>query len=267
MPTMLTAKQLRQIRRQSFRSNYEFDDKLINKAKNHPHAGIYQTIINPASHLVYRYLSEFVAEVMLKQTDQLPKSIKILDWGGGKGYVTYFLYKAGFDAVCYETDDFGHRAIWEAFHLPTKTGKGISLPFKDETFDAVISFGVLEHVPYDYESLKEINRVLKPNGLFFCLNLPNKYGYMHQVAQRRGLNYHDRLYSWREARYLLKRAGMNPVGRPWRRQLFPKNAITYKHPRQLESLDLKLTRYTPLGYLATSLEFVARKQYAYLSDH
>ena len=35
------------------------------------------------------------------------------------------------------------------------------LPYEDSTFDMVIASGVLEHVPMDYESLKELYRVLK----------------------------------------------------------------------------------------------------------
>ena len=36
------------------------------------------------------------------------------------------------------------------------------LPYPDGQFDAVIASGVLEHVPMDYESLKELHRVLQP---------------------------------------------------------------------------------------------------------
>lgn len=167
----------------------------------------------------------------------------------------------------FETKEFPHKALWDKFDLKVKTSDGDSLPFKDKTFDAVVGFGVLEHVPYDYEALKEVNRVLKNDGLFFCFNLPNKYGYMHKVAWQRGLRYHDRLYSRSEVRLLLKRAGFNTIGKPWYRQLFPKGYVKYPMPNTVENIDLFLTTYTPLCIFATSLEFVARKQYTYLSEH
>jgi ubiquinone/menaquinone biosynthesis C-methylase UbiE len=264
---MLKTRQLKKIRQATFRSSYGLDKDLIKEAEKHPTDGIYQTIINRSSHLIYRYLSEFVRETMLQQTGHKPQQIKVLDWGGGKGYVTYFLRQLGLDATCYEMEEFPHRAIWEAFDLPAVTGSGTALPFDDGSFDAVISFGVLEHVPYDYESLKEINRVLKKDGLFFCFNLPNRYGYLHHLSHWRGIVYHDRLYGRRETQNLLKRAGLNTIGQPWYRQLLPKNSRSYNKPGVVETCDLVLTKYTPLRYFATSVEFVARKQFAYLSDH
>lgn len=42
------------------------------------------------------------------------------------------------------------------------------LNFEDETFDAVFSFQVIEHIDNDSEYLKEISRVLKKGGKFIC---------------------------------------------------------------------------------------------------
>jgi SAM-dependent methyltransferase len=48
---------------------------------------------------------------------------------------------------------------------------GINIPFNNESFDSVVSFEVLEHIFHPGILLKEINRVLKPNG-FFLLTTP-----------------------------------------------------------------------------------------------
>lgn len=49
------------------------------------------------------------------------------------------------------------------------TGSAISLPFKDNFFDCVVSWDVIEHIPPHTEKqmLKEISRVLKRGGVFY----------------------------------------------------------------------------------------------------
>lgn len=50
------------------------------------------------------------------------------------------------------------------------------LPFKDNSFDIVTANMVLEHVMDPESTFKEINRILKPHGIFI-FHTPNIYGY------------------------------------------------------------------------------------------
>ena len=43
------------------------------------------------------------------------------------------------------------------------------LPFPDNSFDLVFSSHVLEHVPNKEKAVREINRVLRPGGIHFCV--------------------------------------------------------------------------------------------------
>jgi ubiquinone/menaquinone biosynthesis C-methylase UbiE len=49
-----------------------------------------------------------------------------------------------------------------------------NLPFKNETFYLVTLISTIEHVPYPNELLKEVNRILSPNGLII-IQVPNPY--------------------------------------------------------------------------------------------
>ena len=44
----------------------------------------------------------------------------------------------------------------------------MDIPFEDESFDAVIANMMLYHVPDITRGLKEVRRVLKPSGTFYC---------------------------------------------------------------------------------------------------
>jgi SAM-dependent methyltransferase len=134
----------------------------------------------------------------------------------------------------------------------------VKLPFEPESFDIVLSMGVLEHVANDLESLREIHRILKPGGLFFCFFLPFVGSWTQYVMRFRGDNYHDRLYTKWKISSLLKETGF-VLQDFWHRQLLPKNSVRYPAYRTFESADQALVRFTPLKYLATNIEFVASK--------
>ena len=54
------------------------------------------------------------------------------------------------------------------------SASALNLPFADNTFDKVICSEVLEHIPDYRGALREIERVLKPGGLF-CASVPRRW--------------------------------------------------------------------------------------------
>jgi demethylmenaquinone methyltransferase/2-methoxy-6-polyprenyl-1,4-benzoquinol methylase len=57
-------------------------------------------------------------------------------------------------------------------HVKTMHGDAQDLPFEEETFDAVIVFSGLHHLPRYQETLASAIRILRPGGCFFCFE-PN----------------------------------------------------------------------------------------------
>lgn len=43
-----------------------------------------------------------------------------------------------------------------------------ALPFAESTFDTVLAFGLLDHLPDSSQALAEIQRILRPEGLFYA---------------------------------------------------------------------------------------------------
>jgi SAM-dependent methyltransferase len=189
-----------------------------------------------------------------------------LDWGCGKGHVSYLLQKQGLQVIsCDVMNNSGDSAYGQTVPIIDTFGINIvplthpyQLPFNDNSMDIVLSFGVLEHVTNDLASLQEIERILKPNGLFFCFDLPYVLSWTQKIAHMRGNYYHDRLYSRKSICQLLNLSGLSLLDF-WHRQLLPKNSIRYVGYRFWETVDQVLTEYTPLRYFATNIEFVAVK--------
>jgi SAM-dependent methyltransferase len=85
------------------------------------------------------------------------------------------------------------------------------LPYPDNFFDTIIADGVLEHVPIDAESLKELYRILKPDGLIVFSCLPNRFSYTEYLARLFRLPHHLRTYTMRSFREKLLHSGFEPT--------------------------------------------------------
>ena len=113
-------------------------------------------------------VAKFLSSLDLK----IDSESMVLDAGSGTGIVTLGFYSAGYRPkktfaldlslnslkVSREESEKDDEADAEA--IVEVQGNILKLPFADETFDLVLTCGVLEYVPLD-EGLKEMARVLK----------------------------------------------------------------------------------------------------------
>lgn len=255
----------RKLRKKCFHALQQFDTHLVALTSSDPG---YISVINPASQSIYSYLTDYVRQFSEQRFGKQIQEIKILDWGCGKGQVSYFLKKRGADVVSCDVEKNSVDSALGVQATPIITDSKIEvvplkhesqIPFEDKSFDVVLSFGVLEHVPRDQESLNEIHRILKPGGLFFCFFLPYTFSWTQRLAHSRGDFYHDRLYGKAQVKGMLQLASLKTLD-IWHRQLLPKNSVKYPNPHIAERVDQFLSEWTPLRYFATNIEFVAVRE-------
>jgi 2-polyprenyl-3-methyl-5-hydroxy-6-metoxy-1,4-benzoquinol methylase len=194
---------------------------------------------------------------------------RVLDWGCGYGQVADLLWQAGLDVTAfdYQPDiDAGVRPLERYPHLSIHTSPDPrQLPFAPGAFDAVLSCGVLEHVPDPDASLDEIRRVLTPGGTFYIFKLPNRTSYLEAIARRTGLYYHgacehDRLYTRRTAISMLRRHDFE-VREIKRMNMLPLSLtgdLAARAAVPIWTANLMLSQVPGLNLIATNLELVAR---------
>lgn len=106
----------------------------------------------------------------------LPENARILELGSGPGY----LWKENIDRIPFDWNltlsDLSAGMIDTAWRNLVVTGRAFqfkeidaqSIPFEDESFDAIVANHMLYHVPDRPKAIAEIRRVLKPGGHLFA---------------------------------------------------------------------------------------------------
>ena len=98
-------------------------------------------------------------------------SLRVLDYGCGRGIIVELLREAGFEAygaeVCYEGADFSGfyaNPLYKAGYLK-EFPPNEALPFPDGFFDVIISNQVFEHIEDKRTALKHLQRILADDGV------------------------------------------------------------------------------------------------------
>lgn len=202
---------------------------------------------------------------------------RLLDWGCGFGQMTYLLRRRGFDVTPFDVGPEDTKLPDVPLTRDLRVVRSVHptrLPFPDESFDVVLSCGVLEHVDEfsapgnELRSLAEIRRVLRAGGTFVIYQLPQRHAWQEAITRRLHLGYaHPRRYTAREIKGMLDSAGFD-VTRLVRNNLLPKNLtgvptfvrdVYSTLSRPIIALDGLLSRVPLLNRVAGVMEILARK--------
>lgn len=204
-----------------------------------------------------------VDDFVLLASRETSANALMLDAGAGECQ-----YKKHFNHVQYHAVDFAlGKETWDYSNLDV-TANLLKLPFKNDTFDVILCTQVLEHINLPQELIRELYRVLKPEG---SLYLTAPQGFKEHQAP-----YDFYRYTSYGLRFLFEQAGfkieyISPMGgyfyfladriSPFHRYLFNKNRPIYIKLifLPLEPIS-KILFSIILPLLIGSLDFLDKKQ-------
>ena len=158
----------------------------------------------------------------------LRRGDNILEIGCGKGHISVILASLGFEVTAIDmpetTGEFQvvntanwQLPIWKQFSheygIQYQTGDCRSLPYKNNSFDAIVAYAVFEHVSDDKgrldKALDEAHRVLKKNGKLFICRLPRRFSYAEWLARKLKMPCHNKLFKDNEIKVIVNNHGFN----------------------------------------------------------
>jgi SAM-dependent methyltransferase len=200
-------------------------------------------------HWWFRSLHEFIVDIVKKQKENLGRDMRVLDVGCGTGRLIKKLTEElgirvyGVDISRYAAKYCSKREI-----NTMQIASACALPYKDASFDMVISVDVLGSLSKEQEkkALDEFYRILNTNGKLF-LHLP-AYQFLYSAHDIAVSN--RRRVDSRELQKVLIRSNFNPEKLNYRLMfLFPLIFIYRKLFRNIRKGKLGSDVSSPFGMI------------------
>jgi SAM-dependent methyltransferase len=139
---------------------------------------------------------------------QLPTDVPVIDIGTGTGSNLRMLRDIGFtDVRGVDPSDDAIRYCVAKGLAPVERGSILSVPMADASQKLVLATDVIEHVDEDTQALRELTRILAPDGfaLITVPTFPSLWGLQDRRAQ------HKRRYRLGPLLSLMREAGLTPL--------------------------------------------------------
>jgi len=163
------------------------------------------------------------------------KGKKILDVGCGTGSVSNIMHSCGANVYAIDKSETSIKIVKKNYPMiKAKVGDALDIKFKENTFDYVISLGVLHHTGNTYRGFKECVRVTKPGGKFLIL--------LH-------CKYSPYEYIYHLSRLILKKEMPEKIHKVWfwimkkLMEYYYKETVTYEQVRSMIADQF----YTPIN--------------------
>ncbi|MBM1690614.1 class I SAM-dependent methyltransferase [Sulfitobacter geojensis] len=165
------------------------------------------------------YCKPLLASHVVTDLMQVDPKARVLDCGVGTGSLSIALDSLMKGPIEFHAIDTSTEMLVQAKSAMQRAGLELhlqqadvmSLPYRDQSFDAVMAAHVLEHLPDPQRALAEMVRVLKPGGVvFLCVTRRSLFGALVQLLWRTWAITEKEGIAWLSASHLVE-VGYQPV--------------------------------------------------------
>lgn len=134
-------------------------------------------------------VDEIKLEYTLPLLQTMEGKVSTIEIGSGSGRLSCFLASRGYQTTCLDYSTEALRVASNNYRLMGNIGKFIladaqSLPFKNGSFNVVLSTGLLEHFEDPQLVVNEMARILKTDGYFISDIVPRKLFSLYRSLYR-----------------------------------------------------------------------------------
>lgn len=235
------------------------------------HCGlIYAGKVQQSKDLVKHYSDHYFAPYIETESIHLEKRFKkrikeikhlhypgtILDVGCGAGFFLKLAKQTGYGTQGVELSGYAAGYAKDKLGLSVFHGELADAPFEKESFDIITLWHILEHVHDPWQFLRQVYRLLKPNGLL-AVEVPNIGSLVARMAyvnwELMAPKEHFYYFDLTSIRQYLEKAGFNIIRMKTFFWTTPSMIFLTAATRQ-NGMKKRLAQFT--GHLASILSFI-----------
>lgn len=142
--------------------------------------------------LLWRGFRRQKARRILKRS---PAGARICDIGCERGELLHLLKENGCRVYGTQLSRTAARFARERYGIEVFVGELTAAPFAQGGFDAALMINVLEHLPEPERYLRQVHRILRPGGSFWC-EVPNGDSWTARWTGKRWLHHDPEHHLW-----------------------------------------------------------------------
>lgn len=139
----------------------------------------------------------------------------VLDCGCAFGHFSDVAIKEGWKVVATDISLNAVKHAKDNYNITGVVSNATSIPFKENTFDLIVLYDVLEHTDDPLLLLSNLNRLLKPNGIIH-ITTPNQKSLSARLMGKRWYHYkpleHITYFSKKSLKDSLEKTGWSTLG-------------------------------------------------------